>query len=577
MRKLLSTRLIAILLTLVMVIGLGTAAMGNPLNIPDGPFSLSVHHLLHPSGPGPFPEAHPGSATPPASGMIPIIGADWQIIRVEDGPNLRGPIGALTAGVWPSNNPAPLPNFATEPLAQAALAAALTANTITGAGAHTQTVTTVAPNGTAHFPNVPAGIYFVRQLPVVAGEPVLPPFLVSVPMYHFFPADPNAIPPTDAGYRWITNVHVFPKAAQADVGMSKVHLPNLNAGDLITWQVGFSLMPGLGNLGRIPAPVVAESGANTYIRIDDRLATNYLRHATGAERDAIRDSVVIEYLVDGGDPTDPNDWNVLTVGYEVAVVASPTPAGDPLATPHPLHPSLWTLRVDILQAGRNHLADEAYLAHDGQNIRIRLTAQTRADTPPGTEIPNLARLTYGPNPPEVPPPPPPVQVFGLRIFKHNPSDQPLAGATFRLYNQVNIVESPAASGNWIPRPANWPGAANPAAGTHMLITAPTGADGLVVVPAILTAGRYVLVEVASPAGYVLNVEPMTFEINAGNTVQIAGTNTYVREVAVLNTPTGGGFELPLTGGAGTILFTIIGLTLIGGSIVLLVAVRKRSK
>ena len=36
-------------------------------------------------------------------------------------------------------------------------------------------------------------------------------------------------------------------------------------------------------------------------------------------------------------------------------------------------------------------------------------------------------------------------------------------------------------------------------------------------------------------------------------------------------------ELPLTGGAGTLLFTVLGLVLIGGSVLLLITNRKRQK
>ena len=93
----------------------------------------------------------------------------------------------------------------------------------------------------------------------------------------------------------------------------------------------------------------------------------------------------------------------------------------------------------------------------------------------------------------------------------------------------------------------------------------------------LQAGRYVLVETTPPPGHVAYPHPIMFEIvpgapPAGNVVND------VRTVEVLNTPIPqNGFELPLTGGAGTLLFTVIGLALIAGSVVLLVAMRRRSK
>ena len=587
MKKLMNTRLVAIVLAVVMLIGLGTAAIADPLNQPPGPFTLSIWHLVDPTGAS--IDGTPQGQAPtldPSGALTPVNGTLWQINRVNDTTQLRAAIEALNDDNWPVTSPPADYAFANPAAAHAAINAAI----ITGTAAHeAQATTGVAPSspGEARFSNIPAGIYVVRQQVNAAAvaEQLHLPFLVSVPMY-VVTNDPN---PGDG--TWISHVHAFPKAAQVDLsGATKTVDNAVSNGNMITWQIAFGLQPGLGGLNHI------EGVTGTYIRVEDALSNHLITTAAGLT--AIRDSVTVEFLNQAGQwvplprGTSPDyNWTTATVGT--------TPTGAPHfwpnryavggAPPNPTAATMIaadnTLQVNIHGPGRTILANPATGANLAQatNIRVTLTAQVDSNVPANTGIPNAARIFYGPNDPYYPPPPPPVDVFGLQIRKTNASGNLLPGARFRIYDYNNIVY--VAGTGWIPRPAG-PGNVPPA-GQPMTFpseTLPlflttginTEQPNLGIINILgLQAGRYVIIEEQAPDGYILNNEPLTFEIVPGAPEPYMVN--HVRVVGVLNSPEGPGFQLPLTGGAGTIFFTIIGLTLIGGSIVLLIAVRKRSK
>jgi len=85
----------------------------------------------------------------------------------------------------------------------------------------------------------------------------------------------------------------------------------------------------------------------------------------------------------------------------------------------------------------------------------------------------------------------------------------------------------------------------------------------------LTQGTYLLVEVQAPTGYNPFTNPITLEV---------GPTTANDEFIVVATITNSSdFELPLTGGAGTLLFTIIGLSLIGGSVLFVIMYARSRK
>lgn len=104
----------------------------------------------------------------------------------------------------------------------------------------------------------------------------------------------------------------------------------------------------------------------------------------------------------------------------------------------------------------------------------------------------------------------------------------------------------------------------------------------------LEPGTYYLKELATQSGYTLLDSPITIVITAnetpdGDPTMTATVNKATAQVEngvvylqVENTKNDGGFNLPQTGGAGTLLATAIGLGLLCAGVVLLVAYRKKS-
>ena len=81
---------------------------------------------------------------------------------------------------------------------------------------------------------------------------------------------------------------------------------------------------------------------------------------------------------------------------------------------------------------------------------------------------------------------------------------------------------------------------------------------------------YYLVETQAPSGYNL----------LNNAVKVNFTDAEVEATAGVYTvkvPNSSGIQLPITGGTGTVIFTIIGIALMVGAVVLFVVSRKKAK
>lgn len=129
-----------------------------------------------------------------------------------------------------------------------------------------------------------------------------------------------------------------------------------------------------------------------------------------------------------------------------------------------------------------------------------------------------------------------VDVYAVEIFKYDQvnSMTGLAGAVFELKDlEGNLIR-----GNIV-----------------------SGADGYVTIDG-LAAGKYVLVEVTAPEGYLKSDKALEVTLEGA---------THTVHVRFANAP------IPHTGGNGTMIFTVSGIAIIGAALAMLVIARKKSK
>ena len=160
-----------------------------------------------------------------------------------------------------------------------------------------------------------------------------------------------------------------------------------------------------------------------------------------------------------------------------------------------------------------------------------------------------------------------VTTFAIKIDKYvqGHPDQKLSGAKFDLYRTATQAEIDEGLAVTIPHTA--------ISGIKLegdkVTTAPDGSVTFEKYEANGTNYDYYLVETQAPSGY--NLLDNAVKVNF--TDDVAMTDG-VYTVKVENTS---GIQLPITGGTGTVIFTIIGIALMVGAVVLFVVSRKKAK
>lgn len=145
-------------------------------------------------------------------------------------------------------------------------------------------------------------------------------------------------------------------------------------------------------------------------------------------------------------------------------------------------------------------------------------------------------------------------IYGVEINKVNFKGEQLAGAEFALFTDKAAAEAVVTAikeGSELDL-------------SSALYTGTTTADAKLLLSA-MNAGTYYLVETKAPAGYK--------QLNRVVEVTIEGTEKdYTAEVTILNTAN---VSLPITGGIGTLIFTISGIALMGAAALLYIRSRKK--
>ena len=160
-----------------------------------------------------------------------------------------------------------------------------------------------------------------------------------------------------------------------------------------------------------------------------------------------------------------------------------------------------------------------------------------------------------------------VTTFAIKIDKYVKNDEhaKLANAKFDLYRTATHAEVIAGSAVNIPYTN-----VNGIKLESDLVTDANGTATFAKYEANGTNYDYYLVETQAPSGY--NILDNAVKVNFTDTEVEATAGVYTVKV-----PNSSGIKLPITGGTGTVIFTIIGIALMVGAVVLFVVSRKKAK
>lgn len=160
-----------------------------------------------------------------------------------------------------------------------------------------------------------------------------------------------------------------------------------------------------------------------------------------------------------------------------------------------------------------------------------------------------------------------VTTFAIKIDKYVKNDEnaKLANAKFDLYRTATQAEVDAGLAVTIPHTSE-----NGIKLESDLVTDATGTATFAKYEANGTNYDYYLVETQAPSGY--NILDNAVKVNFTDADVEATAGVYTVKV-----PNSSGIQLPITGGTGTVIFTIIGIALMVGAVVLFVVSRKKAK
>lgn len=382
---------------------------------------------------------------------------------------------------------------------------------------------TTAGGGLAVFNNLPAGIYKVVESPNSSVAQKADDFFVSVPM-----TNPD-------GDGWIYDVHVYPKNVMKEqpvidkfVSSDGNKHSGGSIGDEVTWII---------------TPTIADDMADSQkYTVKDAIDKANLCYVTGS---------LEVYLVSPDGTKTPFDPKYYTVE-------------------EPNDVNGYTLTIDVLEEGRIEAAN-VLPAVDGVYPKFSMEFKTtiNENAPLGQPIYNGANLEYtngvgqDKNPTVPDDQKPGVHTGGINIEKQDAKTAALLdGAKFKIYKseadakaQTNAVKDP------LDHTKDWE--VTTTGGKVSFNGLAYGADGQTATDGF---SEYWIVETQAPTnGYNLLKAPVKVTVNASS-------HEEANKIVVKNNK---GFTLPITGGSGTIMFTVIGVVIILGAITLLAVTRKK--
>lgn len=409
---------------------------------------------------------------------------------------------------------------------------------------------TTNENGVVEFTGLPLGVYLVYESGRPAGAAVGQSFIVTIPMTQ------------DNGTTWSYNLEATPKNTITEIALSKsiwvgdgnddttpiddnlVKSADYQIGDTITYRIEAEVPAGVGDLA--------------YYYIEDKPADGIT-----VDLDAADGNVTVYGIKSDGSYvtlTKSTDYDVT----DTRIYFATTKIAD-----------YTKLYIDI----KATLNTDAEIGTDSGNenkaeIWYSATTTTGSTTPDNTSstdgLESVTDLTGET---------PKVYTFGIDLKKElegSESTIDLSGVKFELLDEnENAVKVALSEGVYC---------LDSTSSTNEVVT---DASGEIKIKG-LSSGIYYLKETETKSGYTLLKEPiaiviteksngstsnMTVETTINDTTTNEGDDGYFT-FTVLNKK---GFTLPSTGGRGIYIFTITGLLIMAGAVVLMVKNKKKSK
>lgn len=421
--------------------------------------------------------------------------------------------------------------------------------TITTAGGGAGVAATATTTG-----RLPLGIYYVVEKDD-GTHTVGKPFFVQIPMT------------ADNGSTLIYDVHVYPKNEVLEIGKTPLKYEDLLAdavggNNIVTWEISAT----------IPSSIADAKVFEIKDTLDTKL--NYIgangirvRSATNGGGFDLSPYFKADYERDG-----TNRTITVRIKTQAELDAYNT---DALAN-DPLH-------VDIKFSDLTTYP-KVYVTFD---TKINVSEITDADL---NLVNNKATLSFENNQgykfEDETGPVDPIPV-GINIFKYETStgaEKALPGAVFYIFNNEDNAK---AAVNLPTITATTPGVLLKNDGTAWSATSDTNGN---VIFYGLTAGTYYIVESQAPGDYNKLSAPIeiviTVDVNGKVTATVGGDAADIHKGGVIDADgrvvytkvlNNEGFKLPLTGGTGTMLFTLFGLLLIGAAVVIYTISKKRKE
>ncbi|MCR2825692.1 SpaH/EbpB family LPXTG-anchored major pilin [Microbacterium sp. zg.Y909] len=419
--------------------------------------------------------------------------------------------------------------------AAAAMTVADAAAAVAGATPDADGIT--ASDGVVVFDDLDLGAYYVQEhltaAQLASGLTPGAPFVVTVPITH--PADLDA---------WLYGVHVYPKNNN-DAIVKRVEdsdtigttAPDNGNNNAVVWTIDASIPEG----GQTDRWLVVDD-------LDPRL-----------EFVAAETAVTIDGL------TAPA-LDLIAADYTVTATRQTTLIGSAATVDEHTR-----VTIELTATGLAKI-EEAKKANPAAQVRISITTLSTAigdGVIPNDAVlfPNQYQVDH--NPSGIPSNKVETRLGSIRIAKTAmDGTTALAGAQFAVF----LDEAAARAGD-LTQAVDIPGQP---AGTKVVTTDARGeaaigglrlsnfVDGARIADTDPEYRTYYLVEVVAPEGYGLLADPIEVElVDAG-----AVTGPFTYQAAVRNAPHNAGFELPLTGGTGTVVFwgTGAGLLLLAAGI-----------